>query len=381
MMNGNRTNRRGKALLRRVAACALAVLALWMLSLSSSGGLPFQLFSQLGGSARFVTGALAAQISSAGTQEREAEGALWQQLLGQQSPLLADWGEKQTRQALTTRPAQEDEEEALPLAPASGEIIERFFQPLSSEIYEQAQGVYILNRTEQELDMAQLAAAQLNICLQEGQPQILIMHTHGSEAYAQEGKNVYQETDTARTTDTQYNIIRVGDEIERIFTEMGLSVLHDRSLYDYPYYNGSYERSRAAVEQYLAEYPSIQIVLDIHRDALIGEDGTVYKAVTEIDGEKVAQVLLVLGSDDGGARHDHWRQNLSLAMHLEYRMNTLWPGLARPIVLRSSRFNQQLTEGSILVEVGSHGNSLDEALRGARHFARAAGQVFLELKE
>lgn len=376
-MNQKRTNTKPVRILRRIAACLLAVLGLWMLTLTTPTGW----LSQWGGNARLVTAALATSIPLRTAGGGGAASPGWDRLLLGESALLSGWNRESPSASGDTASREAEPEPSLPNTGSEG-IVERFFQPNSSEVYAQAGGVYILNRTSKTLDVAALASAPLNIHLpQEGGPEILIMHTHGSEAYAQEGADVYQETDTARTTDTQYNIIRVGDEIERIFTEMGLSVIHDRTLYDYPSYNGAYERSRKAVEQYLRDYPSIQIVLDIHRDALVGEDGTVYKAVTEIDGVKTAQVLMVMGSDDGGLPHPNWDKNLSLSMRIQHRMNTLWPGLSRPTILRSSRFNQQLSQGSILVEVGSHGNTLQEALAGARNFARAAGQVFLELRE
>ena len=376
-MNQKRTNTTPVRILRRIAACLLAVLGLWMLTLTTPTGL----LSQWGGNARLVTAALATSLPMRTAEGGETASPGWKRLLLGESALLSGWNRESPSASGDTASREAEPEPNLPNTSSEG-IVERFFQPNSSEVYAQAGGVYILNRTSKTLDVAALASAPLNIHLpQQGGPEILIMHTHGSEAYAQEGADVYQETDTARTTDTQYNIIRVGDEIERIFTEMGLSVIHDRTLYDYPSYNGSYERSRAAVEQYLKDYPSIQIVLDVHRDALVGEDGTIYKAVTEIDGVKTAQVLMVMGSDDGGLSHPNWDKNLSLSMRIQHRMNTLWPGLSRPTILRSSRFNQQLSQGSMLVEVGSHGNTLQEALAGARDFARAAGQVFLELRE
>ena len=376
-MNQKRTNTTPMRILRRMAACLLAVLGLWMLTLTTPQGW----LSQWGGNARLVTAALATSLpmQSAGGEGSPSPG--WNRLLLGESALLSGWNRESP---LASGDAASQEAEPEPHLPTTGseDIVERSFHPNSSEVYAQAGEVYILNRTSKTLDVAALASAPLDIRLpQQSGPEILIMHTHGSEAYAQEGTNVYNETDTARTTDTQYNIIRVGDEIERIFTEMGLSVIHDRTLYDYPSYNGAYERSRVAVEQYLRDYPSIKIVLEVHRDALVGEDGTVYKAVTEIDGAKTAQVLMVMGSDDGGLPHPNWDKNLSLSMRIQHRMNTLWPGLSRPTILRTSRFNQQLSQGSILVEIGSHGNTLQEALAGSQNFARAAGQVFLELRE
>lgn len=230
------------------------------------------------------------------------------------------------------------------------------------------------------MDLQALAAAQVSVELPGEGPQILIMHTHGTEAYTMDGEDVYQESDASRTTDENYNVLRIGDEMQSIFEEMGLEVIHDRTLYDYPQYSGSYDRSHAGVQSWLEQYPSIQVVLDVHRDALIGEDGTVYKAVTDVDGEKTAQVLMIVGTDELG-EHPNWTDNLALAIQIQKNLDEQWPTLARPITLRSSRFNQQLTHGSLLVEVGSHGNTLEEALRGARLFAQAAGEVLLELKK
>ena len=249
----------------------------------------------------------------------------------------------------------------------------------SGREYVNAQGISLFNRTEKTVDLAAIAQAGSSLHFQpaEAGPQILILHTHSTEAYAQDSAAPYQESGTARTTDPSYNIIKVGEEITRIFEEMGLSVIHDTNLYDYPDYNGAYERSKAAAAQYLAQYPTLQMVLDVHRDALVGADGTVYKPVLQIDGVKTAQVMLLVGSDDAGAVFPDWTEHMALAMELQQQMNSLWPGLARPITLRTARFNQQMTKGSLLVEVGSHGNTLDEALAGARLFARSAAKVLL----
>lgn len=376
-----RTTSLGKRIFRRSVACFLAILGFWMFSLTLPGISPMQLFSWFG-KAHFTTAALASELGS--YEHGTTEGAsLWQALLASESPLLSprsssDTGDNAAPPSETD--GKSEEGEANLEGSNTNTVVERFFQPADTAGYEHVEGVYIHNLTSKSLDLAALAAAPIELALPTDKgPQILIIHTHGSEAYAQGNEDTYHESGTARTTDTQYNIIRVGSEIERIFTEMVLSVLHDTNLYDYPSYNGSYDRSRAAVEQHLSEHPSIQLVIDVHRDALVGEDGTIYKTATDIDGNKTAQVLMVMGSDDGGLAHPSWEKNLTLAMRIQHRMNTLWPGLARPIALRSSRFNQQLAPSSILVEIGSHGNTLQEALSGARLFARSAGQVLLEL--
>ncbi len=207
-------------------------------------------------------------------------------------------------------------------------------------------------------------------------PQILIMHTHATEAYTMAGEDYYTETDYARTDDPNYNVIRVGNEIQGILEEMGFSVLHDTTLYDYPSYTGSYTRSLQGVRSILEQNPTIGVVLDVHRDALIAENGTVYKAVTEVEGEKTAQVMLVIGTNDGGLDHPNWQSNLNVAAHIQQGMTAVEPTLARPINLRSQRFNQHLTPASMIVEVGTSGNTLQEALRGAAHFARCAGEVY-----
>lgn len=379
-----------KRILRRVAALFFATIALWLLGLTCDLGAACM---RLGESSAFVAAALRSELG----QETWGEGAWdkldrWQQLaLGQSALLRAGQTGVERQLAARTDPEEdgtdgtpaEDEDAAETPLPqtttAPEDIVERTLLPADSEGCLSAQGVTIFNYTNRSMDLQALAAVQVSVELPEEGPQVLIMHTHGTEAYTMDGEDVYTESDASRTTDEAYNMLRVGDEIQQIFEEMGLSVIHDRTLYDYPRYSGSYDRSYAGVENWLKQYPSIQVVLDVHRDALVGEDGTVYKAVTEVDGEKTAQVLMIIGTDELN-EHPDWTDNLALAIRIQQKLDAQWPTLARPITLRSSRFNQQLTHGSLLVEVGSHGNTLQEALRGARLFAQAAGEVLVELK-
>lgn len=202
-------------------------------------------------------------------------------------------------------------------------------------------------------------------------PQILIMHTHATEAYRMADGDDYTESDESRTTDEHYNMIRIGEEMKAVFEENGFSVVHDKSTYDYPSYNGSYGRSLAGVQSYLDKYPTIQMVLDVHRDALIDEKGQIYSKTTVIDGEEIAQVMLVVGSNDGGLTHPDWRENYTLALKIQGAMLSLDKSFPRPIDLRSQRFNQHLRHGSLLVEVGTSGNTLQQAIRGAKRFALA----------
>lgn len=376
-------------LLRRAAALFLATLAVWVLPLCTGAGAASAL-RELGENPRFVAAALQAELGLSSEEGPLAALDGWGRLAVGQSPLLLANGggagetgqEEEVLDLPAGQPARDlDDIAALPETTAApSDIVAQTLLPTSPEGYDVAGGLYLYNRTSLDVDLAAAAAATVPITLPEEGPQILIVHTHGSEAYTPDGADVYTPSDNnTRTLDTNYNMVRVGTEMEKVFTEMGLGVVHDTTLYDYPQYNGAYDRSAQAVKAYLEQYPTIRIVLDVHRDALIGEDGTVYKAVTTVDGTSTAQVMLVLGSSEGG-EHPNWMENLTLACKIQNGMNTLYPTLARPMTMRSSRYNQQLCSGSLLVEVGTHGNTLQEALAGARLFARAAGQVLLGLE-
>ena len=372
-------------MLRRGVALFLTTVTVWVLSLTADMGAAAETFRTLAESPAFVSAALRAELGNLPEEEAGLTG--WQKLvLGQSPTLSAGVGKGETGEAVQESPQPtgepddpEDPEELPKVTAAPEDIVGRTLLPTSGEGYDSAQGVYIENRPGLDLDVAAMAEAQLTLTLPEEGPQVLIVHTHGSEAYTPDGTDTYVATGECRTTDTSKSVVRVGDEIAKVLTEMGLTVVHDTALYDYPEYNGAYDRSLAAVENWLAQYPTIQVVLDVHRDALIGSDGTVYKPITTINGEKCAQVMLVMGSN---ALYDHpgWLENLALAVQVQKEMNTLWPTLARPIGLRENRYNQQTAPGAMLVEVGSHGNTLQEALAAARMFARALGAVLLEYK-
>jgi len=241
-------------------------------------------------------------------------------------------------------------------------------------------GLTIKNETSYQIDMEQIMSDGPAIKLASEGPQILIMHTHGSEAYTQAGLDRYESSDSNRTGDTEFNIVRVGDELSNLLSAAGLNVIHDREIYDYPSYTGSYNRSGAAVEKYLAEYPGISMVIDVHRDAL-GANGVIYKTMAEEDGVCASQIMLLVGSDASGLEHPGWKSNLSLALYLQEAVNMRHPTLMRPVSLVKERYNQHLTPGSVILEVGSSGNTLQEALAAIRLFADAAAPALLALTE
>jgi len=156
--------------------------------------------------------------------------------------------------------------------------------------------------------------------------------------------------------------------------------VHDRNIYDYPSYTGSYTRSGEAVQDWLAEYPGIKVVIDVHRDAL-GENGVVYKTMAEEQGVVASQMMLLVGTDESGLEHPGWQQNLSLALYLQRVVSAAHPTLMRPVELVPQRYNQHLSPGSIILEVGSSGNTLQEALAAVRLFGASAAPALSALVE
>lgn len=241
-------------------------------------------------------------------------------------------------------------------------------------------GLSIKNETDYSPDINAILANGPQLSLPAEGPQILIIHTHGSEAYTQVPGEEYEESDAFRTEDREKNIIAVGDRLTEIFTECGLNVLHDRGIYDYPSYTGSYTRSGEAVESYLADYPSIKIVIDVHRDAL-GSGDVIYKTEAAIAGKSSSQVMLLVGTGENGLPHPYWKENLKLAMYMQKAMDDNYPTLARPIALKSERYNQHLTQGSMILEVGSSGNTLSEAMCAIELFGQSVGEALAQLVE
>lgn len=237
--------------------------------------------------------------------------------------------------------------------------------------------IYIQNRSDYDIDIPSLLKAEDGVRLSGDEVQVLIVHTHGSESYTPDPYNNYTPTDTDRTTDTRYNVVRVGDEICSVLESRGIKTLHSKTLHDSPAYSGSYDRALEDISARMKENPSIKAVIDVHRDAMITQNGTKYKTVAEVNGETTAQLMLVCGTDGGGLVHDNWKKNLSFQMKLQDRLNTEYPGLMRPINIRNERFNQHVTLGSMLLEVGTSGNSLPEALASARLFANALADELL----
>lgn len=195
-----------------------------------------------------------------------------------------------------------------------------------------------------------------------GEPQVLIMHTHATESYEPYERDFYDSSFNSRTTDPNMNMTAVGDAIAAQLEAAGISVLHDTTMHDYPSYNDSYDRSRETVQKILEENPSIKIVLDIHRDAIERESGERIAPVAEINGRNAAQVMIISGCDDGTMDMPDYLKNFRFASLLQQQLESDYKGLTRPILFDYRKYNQDLTTGSILIEVGGHANSVDQAI-------------------
>lgn len=243
------------------------------------------------------------------------------------------------------------------------------FQSVPVFLPEDAASVAVYNQSGLDPDLSALISRPLDWNLKSQEPTVLIIHTHATESYTKDGEN-YTESSAFRTLDEDYNMISIGDRVAEILGGNGIAVLHDRDLHDYPSYNGSYASSREAIAEYLRRYPSIQLVLDLHRDAS-GDLNNQFRPVVQLDGKSTAQMMLVVGTDASGQSHPDWQGNLSLGLKLHVTLEQQAPGIMRPLCLRSQRFNQDMLPGALLIEMGAAGNTHEEALRAAEQLALA----------
>lgn len=269
----------------------------------------------------------------------------------------------------------------IPVTPAPAAETEAPFSPEAEVLPANlSSGSLVHNSAGIALDLDALAAEGLELTLPSGEAQVLIFHTHSSEAYTPADGDDYTASDPYRTEDKAYSVIAVGDLLAEKLEACGLTVLHDREIYDYPTYTGSYNRSGAAVEAALAANPGVKIVIDLHRDAL-GDGDTVYKTQAAVGGATSAQVMLLVGTGANGLPHPFWKENLKLALYMQNALDAAYPTLARPIELVKERYNQQLSPGALILEVGSSGNTLREALTAIGLFGDAVGPALAALLE
>ncbi len=286
-----------------------------------------------------------------------ALASAWLNQPGRDGPLLRlpQGGLSRPEQTQPTLAAGPAEEAAMTFSPADGGLLA--LRPADDCPYRP--------------DGAQLLLQPLEWELQGDAPTVLIVHTHASESYTRQSGENYTQSADFRTLDTDYNMVALGDRLTQLLEQAGIPVLHDRSIHDYPSYNSAYSNSRRSVQQYLADYPSIQLVLDLHRDAVLLSDGSQFAPTVTVEGEQVARLMLVVGSDASGTNHPNWEENLATAVKLQVLLEQQAPGITRPTILRAQRFNHDLSAGAMIVEIGAAGNTHQQALAAVPYLARA----------
>lgn len=212
------------------------------------------------------------------------------------------------------------------------------------------------------------------------QPLVLIYHTHTTESFEPYVRDFYDANFNYRTTDETKNMIMVGNAIQAELEAQGIGVIHAKNIHDYPSYNGSYGRSRETIIPILEQYPSIKVVLDIHRDAVSGE-GVAYQPFVEVNGKEAAQIMIISGCDDGTLGMPDFMKNFHFACRLQERLENDYSGLTRPILFDYRHYNQDLTTGSLLIEVGSHGNTLEQVQYSGQLIGNSLGRLLNSMKE
>lgn len=218
-----------------------------------------------------------------------------------------------------------------------------------------------------EVDISALLRTPLQWDLRSDAPTVLILHSHATESYEKEAE--YTETSPYRTLDTGYNMVSIGERVAELLEDGGIRVIHDKTLHDYPAYNSAYGNARQTITDILAGNPEICLVLDLHRDAAEDANGNQKTSAVTIHGQSTANLMLVMGSDKGSLSYPNWETNLALAVKLQAALEQTYPGLCKPIKLVASRYNQDLSTGALLVEVGTAGNTHAEALAAAEILA------------
>ena len=260
-----------------------------------------------------------------------------------------------------------------------GTITEKTFTADRSSLYIPLSAGYIKNSTNlSNQQVLSLLAQPMELALEDtDQPQVLIVHTHATESFEPFDRDFCDTSYTWRSTDNTQNVVFLGDIIANQLEQAGIGVIHDTTQHDYPSYNGSYERSAETIRKWLEQYPSIKAVIDVHRDAIESPAGNLIKPVAMINGEKTAQVMIIAGCDDGTMNMPDWDRNLRWAAALQSTAETMYPGLTRPVFFCYRKYNMDLTGGSLLIEFGSHGNTLEETARAAEYMGKAMAQTLL----
>lgn len=299
-----------------------------------------------------------------------AVSAIWMQRddggLGQLGSLLKDENETEaSREEETTEknPVSGENPDAVSPAPIPEGAISIVSMDLSAPSLGQS---YIHNETSYRPNVESLLAQNLTLGENHGEPLVLILHTHTSERYLPKETTYIEGVvgDVSYSKDASENVLAAGEALSCALNEKGITAIHCTVMHDDPTLSGSYSRAEKTIEQYLATYPTIRLVIDLHRDAVTTSDGKLVRTISA-DG-KHAQVMAVVGTDGNGTPHPYWQENLALALQLRERMNEEGKGTCRPVSLRNASYNQEMARYSLLLEIGTVANSPEEAICTAR---------------
>ena len=262
---------------------------------------------------------------------------------------------KEVSSCITYQGDEEDEEKVIDAVVTSGKI-------------------KIINQTKYTVDINKLLAEPLKLPNKKG-PQVLVYHTHTTESYLKNLEQLTMKNVASRTTDSKYNVSRVGEALISNLKKHDIDVLHDKTIHDKDY-NSSYASSLKTLTKYVDKYSSLKMTIDLHRDAISGQK---LRVVKQINGKNAAQIMFVIGTDSK-LSNPKWRENLKLALKIQARLNELYPGIAKPIYISKNRYNQHLTNGSVIIEIGGDGNTIDECVRSTDYLARAINDVLYKSK-
>lgn len=213
------------------------------------------------------------------------------------------------------------------------------------------------------------------------EPQVLIYHTHATESYEPVTRDYYDKNYNSRSRDDSVNMNMVGAQIEAQLRAAGIGVIHDKTQHDYPSYTGAYDLSMKTIQKYLKQYPTIKVVLDVHRDAIQRQDGTRIAPTAKINGKNAAQIMIIAGAEkEGDITHDFY-QNLRFAAHLQTQLEGDYPGLTRPISFAYRKYNQSASPGAVLLEFGGHGNSLEEARYAGELAGKSIARALIKMQK
>ena len=297
-------------------------------------------------------------------------------------------GKKEQAEENSRPPLEFDEEEEKSLPPIPEDckkrVIEADLSYKDNKTFLHTHGISLKNSTQySNEEIAKLLDTTMKMRFKEtDEPQFLIYHTHATECFNPRDGEFYDSRYNWRSRDNTINMVSVGDAALNELKKAGIPYIHDTSQHDYPSYNGSYKNSFNSVSKILSENKEIKVALDLHRDAIEKDSGEITKPVLILeDGTKLAQVMIIANCDDGSGLIPNWRENFRFAKELYIALEDVCPGICRPILLANRKYNQQLSTGALLIEVGGHGNTVPEVQRSGKVLGLALKEIYEKFKE